>query len=887
MFLISLGSAGPSICLDPGEGGAGARFNNPYGVLTTSDGTKTYVVDTYNHAIRVYENNGVYTLAGGGNNPDGIPQEGDLDGPVSSALFKWPRAIAFDVDGNLLIVDSGYHKIKKLDLSTMIVTTIAGGNSGGGTPCSGTNPNIDGAPACINGQGTQARFYFPSGIAVNTNNGNIFVADTNNHRIRKIDPNQNYKVTVLVGNGETSGPTQGWRNEVSLSVIAPQDIEYHKGVNGQFNLYYVHGGGVHNTQRIYYDASHNGGDYYMGHFSCQLNNPGFVDGTSGSCKNDDPKGLSIINSNIEGFFKIYLADYDNHAIRDITSSGTEGTYSGGNGEGSMDGTSQDCTAGSIPNSDCTGSISKPRDTSVDLNDNVYLTGEDHLLRKVTPSASYPDGDMLTTLAGSAGVPGFVDCVPSGGCGDGACNGNEDCNSCSIDCGACSLPQCNNGIDDDVDGFIDYPEDIGCTSLLDNDETNPQCSDGIDNDGDLLIDFGNDPGCLNQLDDSEDDTIMCDNDGILEPSQGEQCDDGDMDPNDFCNNCELTFCGDGFIQRPNGGGTGGPNNDGFEECDDRNTDPNDQCNNCVLNVGGPREWRDMNDFPIITADAGDTVKLFYSGGASLGYFDFIIREDDGLGDDDVATITGSDDGSGNAVATWIVPTGIIGKEEETSYNLYYEINGDDSWELEVNTETVDDPIEGNILDPLCASDFAKGTNKQIRFHLEDPDNEFTLIEITVDEGNGNGPQLLFYDDYPSGSEGDYITDQFTFDFAGTSKIALRAENSRGKKFLAISNVMVTDGDGDYVAACIDEPSNLYIGGDYAHFDASASKGIRISQGFGTDYTLPDGTGNLKLYWTFSDGRINPDNNGNNLISYHFKKYFGQYGDNWGNLVVELI
>ncbi|MEE8408671.1 MAG: hypothetical protein V3T05_03605, partial [Myxococcota bacterium] len=58
------------------------------------------------------------------------------------------------------------------------------------------------------------------------------------------------------------------------------------------------------------------------------------------------------------------------------------------------------------------------------------------------------------------------------------------------------PQCFDTLDNDGDGLIDFPEDLGCRNVYDNDENNPACSDGIDNDGDGLTDWHQDPGCNN-------------------------------------------------------------------------------------------------------------------------------------------------------------------------------------------------------------------------------------------------------------------------------------------------------------------------------------------------------------------------------------------------------
>ncbi len=83
------------------------------------------------------------------------------------------------------------------------------------------------------------------------------------------------------------------------------------------------------------------------------------------------------------------------------------------------------------------------------------------------------------------------------CGAGfACRGTPGTRTCQA-------AACGDGVDNDGDGIADYPNDPGCASVSDNDETDtcpggagcPACSDGLDNDGDLLIDYPNDPSCL--------------------------------------------------------------------------------------------------------------------------------------------------------------------------------------------------------------------------------------------------------------------------------------------------------------------------------------------------------------------------------------------------------
>jgi hypothetical protein len=83
-------------------------------------------------------------------------------------------------------------------------------------------------------------------------------------------------------------------------------------------------------------------------------------------------------------------------------------------------------------------------------------------------------------------------------------------------------QCNDGIDNDGDGLIDFPADPGCTDANDDDEFNAppvaQCADGIDNDGDGLIDFPADPGCVDENDNDEADPLP-----PIDPGFGDQTD----------------------------------------------------------------------------------------------------------------------------------------------------------------------------------------------------------------------------------------------------------------------------------------------------------------------------------------------------------------------------
>jgi len=140
--------------------GTSASFNYPSGI--TTDGTNLYVADYCNHLIRkiVISTGVVTTLAGTGSS-------GSANGTGTSASFNRPRGITTD-GTNLYVADFNNHLIRKIVISTGAVTTLAGTGSSGSA----------------NGTGTSASFYNPRGIT--TDGTNLYVADTSNHLIRKI-----------------------------------------------------------------------------------------------------------------------------------------------------------------------------------------------------------------------------------------------------------------------------------------------------------------------------------------------------------------------------------------------------------------------------------------------------------------------------------------------------------------------------------------------------------------------------------------------------------------------------------------------------------------------------------------------------------------------------
>jgi hypothetical protein len=141
--------------------GTSASFNSPHGI--TTDGTNLYVAEYGNHLIRqiVISTGVVTTVAGTGSS-------GSANGTGTSASFYSPRAITTD-GTNLYVAEYGNHLIRKIVISTGVVTTVAGTGSSGSA----------------NGTGTSASFYSPHGIT--TDGTNLYVAEYGNHLIRKIE----------------------------------------------------------------------------------------------------------------------------------------------------------------------------------------------------------------------------------------------------------------------------------------------------------------------------------------------------------------------------------------------------------------------------------------------------------------------------------------------------------------------------------------------------------------------------------------------------------------------------------------------------------------------------------------------------------------------------
>lgn len=279
----------------------------------------------------------------------------EADGTGTNASFLGPIALAIDKNNNLYVADLG-NKIRKIT-PERVVTTIAG----------------SGAPGSANGFGTAASFNHPSGIAVD-GNGNLYIADFANNKIRKIAPNG--QVTTLAGNPNNNpGSTDGMDTSASFN--------HPLGVAVDENGYVYVADGYNNKIRKISPA---------GLVSTVAGNPqnypGPVNGPDTIASFNTPAALVIDGSN-----HIYVVDQGNNKIRKIAPDGSVTTLAGTGASGYADG------AG------LRTKFNSPYSIALDLQGNLFVSDFDNLLiREITPA------DSVATIAGD-GRPGFVDGSP--------------------------------------------------------------------------------------------------------------------------------------------------------------------------------------------------------------------------------------------------------------------------------------------------------------------------------------------------------------------------------------------------------------------------------------------------------------------------------------------
>ncbi|MGH9000080.1 MAG: NHL repeat-containing protein [Acidimicrobiia bacterium] len=196
-----------------GDGGPAteATLSCPHS-LAVDEAGNVYIADSANHAIRRVDTSGVITTVAGTGGKTGDAGDG---GPATAAKLQGPKGIALDGSGGLLIADSGNDRIKRLDLTTGVITTVAGtGDSG---------DSGDGGPA------TAARLTEPRTIAVGPD-GSLYIAAPKAHRVRRVDPSGT--ITTYAGTG-----TAGFSGDGGPAGAARLDMPRGVAVDGAGNVY--------------------------------------------------------------------------------------------------------------------------------------------------------------------------------------------------------------------------------------------------------------------------------------------------------------------------------------------------------------------------------------------------------------------------------------------------------------------------------------------------------------------------------------------------------------------------------------------------------------------------------------------------------------------------
>ena len=400
----------------PGYSGDGdvatlARLHYPAGVAVDIHGN-IYVADEGNDRIRKINTSGVITsIAGNGyNSPTAGGYSGD-GGPATAAALFWPDGVTLDTSGNVFIADTYNNCIRKIDVSG-IITTIAGSGIAG---FSG-----DDSAATI------AKLNEPPGVAVD-GVGNIFIADYNNSRIRKVDVSG--KITSIAGNGILGASGDGGlaagaslRNPSGVIVVGNGSIYVADQGNNRIRKIDTSGiittvagsgygspgtggfggdGGLATAAELFWPASiavNSSGkliiaDTYNNRIRI-VNGSNLIstlagNGTTGydgdnfaatGAELNMPSGVAI-----DGSGNLFIADYSNNAIRKVDASGIITTVAG-NGVYGYSGDGGSATTAALRN---------PNSIALDGSGSIFFVDyQNFRVRKINPAG------IITTVAGN-------------------------------------------------------------------------------------------------------------------------------------------------------------------------------------------------------------------------------------------------------------------------------------------------------------------------------------------------------------------------------------------------------------------------------------------------------------------------------------------------------
>jgi sugar lactone lactonase YvrE len=275
-----------------GDGGSAtsAAFDQPRAATAGPDGT-VYIADTFNHRVRRVDPAGaVTTLAGTGQ----AAYSGD-GGPATAATLHWPHELDVDSTGlALYVADSANHRIRRVDLASGIITTVAGGATAG--------PGGDGGPA------TAAQLQDPKAVYV-AQSGDLYIADSGNERIRRVDPSGT--ISTVAGTG-----VPGYSGDGGPALAAQFDGPRGLAGDSAGNLY-VADDNNHRIRRIEPSG-----------VVTTLAGTGAADssgdgGPAGAAQLNHPRGVAV-----DGRGNVFIADSMSHRIRMVDPAGVISTVAG-------------------------------------------------------------------------------------------------------------------------------------------------------------------------------------------------------------------------------------------------------------------------------------------------------------------------------------------------------------------------------------------------------------------------------------------------------------------------------------------------------------------------------------------------------------------------------
>ena len=346
-----------------GDGGpaVAAQLNQPAGVALDGAGN-LYIADLFNHRIRKVDAAGVITtVAGDGTFFGGFGGDG---GPAVEAQLYDPNDVAVDGAGNLYIADRYNDRIRKVDAAG-VITTVAGGSSYGG----------DGGAAVA------AQLGNPRGVALD-GAGNLYIADTNNNRIRKVDAAG--VISTVAGSGPTGQGGGGFGGDGGPAVAAQLNQPSGVALDGAGNLYIadtwnnrirkVDAAGVIST--VAGDGTRDyGGD----------------GGAAVAAQLDSPTGVAV-----DGAGNLYIADTFNHRIRKVDAAGVITTVAGFGSTGGFGG-----GFGGDGGAATAAQLGFPRGVALDGAGNLYIADNSNgRIRKVDAA-----GVISTVAGGGSGGDG--------------------------------------------------------------------------------------------------------------------------------------------------------------------------------------------------------------------------------------------------------------------------------------------------------------------------------------------------------------------------------------------------------------------------------------------------------------------------------------------------